>query len=265
MGDDAEAVVLEFVEPALADRHLGGEDRLARDDEAGRQMALRPGPADRGAHQHGGAFSAERPPKSLRQVGAPPAHSFREPYASQRTAAEADQDEGIETEPCRWPRLERGGLRARARPDRMSWAAPKTRRRRPSLSFGPRSPTRTNERPGQSPPTLRASPSTSRRVTKNSPPRPKLGGLRLRYEGLPPMANAGGRRAKWPAISSGQRRWCDLIMLAWPGPAVRLRGFCDQCSSLRPWLPELRRLARRCRLRLTWPESFRTRPSAKAR
>ena len=46
------------------------------------------------------------------------------------------------------------------------------------------SPTRTNERPGPSTPTLRASPSTSRRVTKNSPPRPKLGGLRL-HEGLP--------------------------------------------------------------------------------
>ena len=75
-----------------------------------------------------------------------------------------------------------------------------------------------------SPPTLRAPPSTSRRVTKNnSPPRPKLGGLRLHDQGLPATGCERGRTTgKWPAISSGQRRWCGLIMLAWPGPSVQL-------------------------------------------
>ena len=45
VGDDAEAVVLQLVQPAVAGRHLGGEDRLARDDEARRPKALRPDPA----------------------------------------------------------------------------------------------------------------------------------------------------------------------------------------------------------------------------
>ena len=58
------------MQPAVAGRHLGGEDRLARDDEAGRPKALRPDPAGRGAHQHGWPFSAGPPRESLRQVGA---------------------------------------------------------------------------------------------------------------------------------------------------------------------------------------------------
>ena len=55
--DDAIAVVLQFVQPAITGRHGSGEDRLARDDEAGRPKALRPDPAGRGAHQHGGALA----------------------------------------------------------------------------------------------------------------------------------------------------------------------------------------------------------------
>src|SRR5215207_6869044 len=74
MGEDAETVVLEFVEPALADRHLGGEDGLAREDEAGRPDELRPRPAGRAAHKHGRARSISTlAPESLRQVGAPAA------------------------------------------------------------------------------------------------------------------------------------------------------------------------------------------------
>ena len=54
MGDDAIAVVLELVQPAITHRHLGGKDRLARLNEAGRQKALRPDPALRcRTHQHG--------------------------------------------------------------------------------------------------------------------------------------------------------------------------------------------------------------------
>ena len=53
VGDDPVAVVLELVQPAVTGRHRAGEDRLARDDEAGRPKALRPRPAGRGAHQHG--------------------------------------------------------------------------------------------------------------------------------------------------------------------------------------------------------------------
>jgi hypothetical protein len=37
------------------------------------------------------------------------------------------------------------------------------------------------------------------------------------HEGLPRNGERGRTTGKWPAISSGQRRWCDLIMLAWPG------------------------------------------------
>ena len=55
--DDAIAVVLQFVQPGITGRHGSGEDRLARDDEAGRPKALRPNPAGRGAHQHGGALA----------------------------------------------------------------------------------------------------------------------------------------------------------------------------------------------------------------
>ena len=47
MGEDAEPIVLEFVEPAVALRHLGGEDGLAREDEAGRPDELRPCPSGR--------------------------------------------------------------------------------------------------------------------------------------------------------------------------------------------------------------------------
>src|SRR5215207_3743366 len=55
MGDDAEAVVFELVDPAVPGRHLVGEDGLAREDEAGRPDELRPSPAGRAAHQHGAA------------------------------------------------------------------------------------------------------------------------------------------------------------------------------------------------------------------
>ena len=41
MGDDAEAVVLEFVLPSVPGRHLGGEDGPAGEDEAGRPDELR--------------------------------------------------------------------------------------------------------------------------------------------------------------------------------------------------------------------------------
>ena len=54
MGDDAIAIVLELVQPAVTVRHLGGKDRLARFNEAGRQLTLRPSPALRcRTHQHG--------------------------------------------------------------------------------------------------------------------------------------------------------------------------------------------------------------------
>src|SRR5215203_6094118 len=54
MGDDAEAVVLQLVNPVVAGRHLGGKRRPARDNEPGRPQELRPSPACRGAHQHRG-------------------------------------------------------------------------------------------------------------------------------------------------------------------------------------------------------------------
>jgi hypothetical protein len=44
------AVVLELVQPSIAGRDLGGERRLARDDESGRLEALRPDPAVMGTH-----------------------------------------------------------------------------------------------------------------------------------------------------------------------------------------------------------------------
>ena len=47
-GEDAKAVVLQLVQPAVAGRHLDGERRLARDDEAGRLEALRPRPSEAG-------------------------------------------------------------------------------------------------------------------------------------------------------------------------------------------------------------------------
>ena len=70
VGKDAEAVVLQLMQPAVAVRHLGGEDRLARNDEAGRQLALRPDPAGGVRINMARCFSAGRPPKSLRQDGA---------------------------------------------------------------------------------------------------------------------------------------------------------------------------------------------------
>jgi hypothetical protein len=51
-GQNAVAIVIEFVNPAVASRHPVGYGRLAGRDEARRYAALRRGPAGGGTHQH---------------------------------------------------------------------------------------------------------------------------------------------------------------------------------------------------------------------